>query len=188
MVKTNSTSKNVSAHKKGTLTSKSKGKGTVTQEQLLGVIAHVASLHQGKAPLSKVARQLGYGGETNGSFKKALNRKKKAGLLSYDSTAVWLMEAGRSLAGDASEYILTNQKAQEKIMEDVTPSMKKAAMFLINGKPVTLGMLATHLEYDGVTAGFKKLVNRMKLKDLVESVGKDQVQLTGIAFPEGRPE
>lgn len=169
---------------------------TTSKEELLGVIAHIASLHHGKAPLDLVARRSGYGKADNPSIKKALQRAAAKGLLIVHNKGgddtIELTDDGREQAGDASDFFLTNATAQAKIKQDLSPNMKVVFDFLVNQlgngvRVVSRQVIADMLDYPSgpKDGGFQKLLCRMKLAQAIDFVGKDDIQLSDAANPEG---
>ncbi|CAB9511742.1 expressed unknown protein [Seminavis robusta] len=163
-----------------------KSKAT-SKNELLGVIAQLGLMHDGKPPRDLVARRAGYGSGDNPSFKKALLRASKRDHVDLsDKLVVSLTEKGQQEAGDPPE-LPTNKAAQEKILEELTAKMKTAFELMRDGKVHLRTDLAEKLGYDSAKEqGFKKLLDRIRLKGYLEAVDKDSVQLSDLCFPNGR--
>ncbi|OEU23395.1 hypothetical protein FRACYDRAFT_233568 [Fragilariopsis cylindrus CCMP1102] len=165
-----------------------KGKAT-SKNQLLGVIAQLAPLHKGKPPRDFVARRAGYGRGDNASFKKALSRAKKRDHVDLsDKMVVFLTDLGRDEAGNAPE-VETNKQAQETILSELTAKMKTVFEILQDGKVHQRLSLAKTLDYASAKEqGFKKLLDRIRLKGYLDNVDKESVQLSDTCYPNGRVE
>ncbi|KAL3907124.1 MAG: hypothetical protein SGARI_003693 [Bacillariaceae sp.] len=165
-----------------------KKNSTCTAKELLGVIGQLGLLHKGKPPRDLVARRAGYaGGAENASFKKAISRAAKKGLLDTSDKAVLeLTDAGRDEAGDPPK-LETNEEAHDRIKADLSTKMVKAFGLLQDGQPHTLLELAEGLGYESAKEqGFKKLLDRIKAKGYLEYTdNRESVQLTDICFPAG---
>ena len=182
---TNTTTKK--STKSTTTTTVTKKKTTASKNALLGVIAQLAPLHQGKPPRDLVARRAGYGNGSNPSFKKALNRaKNKAYVDLTENMVVTLTELGQQEAGDPPE-IATNEQAQETIMKELSSKMQDAFKILQDGKVHPRVDLAKMMGYDTEkNQGFKKLLDRIRLKGYLDNVGKESVRLSDLCYPNGR--
>lgn len=178
--------KRSSSASKPTAAKKSKG---CTKEQLFGVIAKLASLHNGKPPRDLVARHAGYVNAENGSFKKALYRASKDNLIDLsEKDVVWLTELGQAEAGDPLE-METNEQAQEGILKDLSPKMQEVFKLLQDGQAHLRTEIASTLKYENEQhQGFKKLLCRIREKGYLNFVDKDSIQLADICFPNGRDE
>ena len=154
-----------------------------TREGLLAIIQQVAALHKGSAPLDLVARRAGYGNAKNLSFRKALKRATAWVDLLSKPNAVKLTELGKAQVGgsgnNAPDEVETTQQAHDMILRELTPTMKKAFHYLWSrGAACSRADLAKHLGYQSkAEEAFKKLVNRMKVKGVMDEDGKDGVCL-----------
>lgn len=158
MTKSAKNNKKASAVKAGSTVKKAK---TTTKTELLEIIAQLASLHKGAAPLDLVARRAAYGNATNPSFKKAIQRAGKQGLLMVENNTVQLTDLGIFQAGDAPDWVQSNSQAQAKMKEVLTPKMRIVFDMILEdgGQPKSCTMLATRLEYPNTKdKGFKKLL------------------------------
>jgi hypothetical protein len=185
---TKNTTKAAKPFKAGSTVKKAK---TTSKTELLGIIAQLASLHQGSAPLDLVARRAAYGNVNNPSFKKAIQRASKQGLLEVEHTTVRLTDLGIAQAGDAPDWVQSNAQAQGKMKEDLTPKMQKVFDMILEdgGQPKSLTMLATRMGYPNAKdKGFKKLMSRIRLKGCIDFVDSDKVQASDMAYPTGRDE
>jgi hypothetical protein len=169
--------------------SSTKKTSTCTASELLGVIAQVAVLHGGKAPRDLVAKRAGYGTADNDSFKKALSRAAKKGLLDRsDKRVLDLTDKGREEAGDAPP-VKTNEDAHNKIKEELSDKMQEAFALMTDGKAHTREELASAMKYPDIKhQGFRKLLDRIKGKGYLDYVDKDTVRLSDVCFPQGRDE
>ncbi len=163
-------------------------KTSTTKNQLLGVIAQLDPFHNGKPPRDLVARRAGYGNAMNPSFKKALSRASKRNHLDLsDKSNVTLTASGLEEAGDAPDWLKSNDDAHTKIQEELTPAMRKVFELVKDGKRHSRSEIASSLEYPSVKhQGFKKLLDRIRLKGYLEFVDKEFIQLSDICFPAGR--
>ena len=181
------TNTNSKKNSKSATTTVAKKKTTASKNALLGVIAQLAPLHQGKPPRDLVARRAGYGNGSNPSFKKALNRaKNKAYVDLSNNTVVTLTELGQQEAGDPPD-IATNEQAQETIMKELSSKMQDAFKLLQDGKVHHRADLAKTMGYDTEkNQGFRKLLDRIRLKGYLDNVGKESVRLSDLCYPNGR--
>ena len=162
-------------------------KKTASKNALLGVIAELSPLHKGKPPRDLVARRAGYGNGSNPSFKKALNRAKNKDYVHLtDKLVVVLTDLGRGEAGDPPK-IETNKEAQKIILKELSGKMQVAFKILQDGNTHKRTELARKLGYDSEkNQGFKKLLDRIRVKGYLETVDKESVQLTDLCYPNGR--
>lgn len=172
------------AKSSGAKTKKATGKN-----QLLGVIAQLAPLHNGKPPRDLVARRAGYGSGDNPSFKKALSRASQKDMVDLsDKMVVFLTTLGKDEAGEAPA-IKTNKEAQEVILNELPAKQKEAFGSLQDGKVHQRSSLATKLGYASEKEqGFKKLIDRISAQGYLDKLDKESVQLSDLCFPNGRDE
>jgi hypothetical protein len=72
-------------------------------------------------------------------------------------------------------------------MEDLTAKVAEAFDLMADGKPHARTELAAKLGYpDAKVQGFKKLLDRIKLKGYINRVDQDALQLSDVCFPVGR--
>ena len=105
-----------------------------------------------------------------------------------DKMVVFLTDLGRDEAGDAPE-VETNKQAQETILNELTAKMKTVFEILQDGKVHQRLSLAKTLDYASAKEqGFKKLLDRIRLKGYLDNVDKESVQLSDTCYPNGRVE
>lgn len=167
---------------------KVKKHGTCSKAQLLGVIGQVSALYNGAAPKDKVAIRTGYGNAKAQAFTKAISRLQKSDHIRTDRENIYLTQQGQTEAGDATDLPMSNEEAQTKIRDDLTPKMQEVFDLLDTGITLTRVDLAAKLKYNSAKEqGFTKLLSRMSQKGYLElDDDKIHVRLDDVAFPFGR--
>ena len=165
-----------------------------SRTELLVIIGRVSLSCGGPAPRHKVALRAGYGNHTSPAFKMALKRLQQSGFLQdlkLDEECVLLTEKGSKIAMENTLCTIaaSNEDAHKEIIGNLSPKMRDLFHLISDGKVHGRDVLAASLGYDSMNeAGFRMLLNRVRLKGYLEFIGKTGIQLSDECFPFGRPQ
>lgn len=118
-----------------------------------------------------------------GSFATTLLNMKKKGLVDYDSTTVWLTEAGLAEVGDAVIPV-SNDGIQEKLKETIKVKKSHEIFDLLtDGNAYTKQELADKMSMENNSSFGTYMSALSKVSEKIDG----KTRLKDIAFPCGRP-